>query len=300
VRALACGFVVCLVSVSGIGGVLHTTSRYTVFSVRAQTAAAAVPALEVRTTGFDPARLSEADQQRWQDLKREIEGRYPMLQKRGRERIVLRYWNLARAAGNRFHDEQWFAFPDGTVIFNKLLYGRTKSFWEVTDDVSGTSIGVIRRSVLSKGWALAHETAVVECPYGPPIQVSASGRAKAERKLGLALAQCWSRIKDGPRRRLGRALTMMQSLQSRSMDKSKLLDDVKKGLIFSLPISDLAGALGLGKCPRVTVKIVSGPSDLSDAFEPVDDEIAKRFCGEKGWKPIDLTVAFDRAVSELP
>ncbi|NOZ79727.1 MAG: hypothetical protein GXP48_11225 [Acidobacteria bacterium] len=300
VRVFVCGFVISLVSISGIAAVLHMMNEYVVFSVKTQNGAAVVPALAVHSTGFDPAKLSEADQQRWLDLEREIDGRYPMLKTRGRARILVRYSNLARKAGLRFHDEQWFAFPDGTVIFNLLLYGRTRSCWEVTDDVSGTSIRVIRSYLFSKGWTLAHETGTVECPYGSPIQISASSSTEAQDKLGHALAQCWSRIKDGPRRRLGRALTMMQSLYSRNMAGKNQVDSLKKGLLFTLPIPDMASALGLGKCPRIHVEIAFGPRDPSEALEPVDEEVAKRFCGTSGWRPIDLTVPFDQAVSALP
>ena len=63
-RAFFCGFVACLVSAGGTAGILHTTKGAVVFSVRVQNAATPVPALAVHTTGFDPAKLSEADQQR--------------------------------------------------------------------------------------------------------------------------------------------------------------------------------------------------------------------------------------------
>jgi hypothetical protein len=163
--------------------------------------------------------LNEADQDRWHGLESRIDGRYPMLGKMGRARIVGQFLRTARRAGSRHHGEQRFVFPDGDVVFDLLTHGRDKGRWQVADDVPGVTIGVtILISPGSDGGPDA-ESDVVECTGGfrSEVHLVPAHEGKAWEPLQKALAACWSHLKDGPSG-WGRALALMQSLEAHNMD----------------------------------------------------------------------------------
>ncbi len=115
------GLVLAAPCVAPRAATLHEAVGYAVLSVKAP-AAAAVPVLAIDTTGFDPAVLDQADQNTWHDLENRIDGRYPLLKSWGRSRIVGQFLRMARSVGSRYHNEYWFALPEGEVVFNWLGY----------------------------------------------------------------------------------------------------------------------------------------------------------------------------------
>ncbi len=170
----------------------------------------------------------------------------------------------------------------------------------MTDDVSGLTIS-IKGSFSGPLTAASTEASyVVSCVDGSQTRVGPTSPRKAIMPLQKALAACWSRVKDGPRTRMGRALLLVAALQSRQADSKSLDTLFRSGAIFMLPVPDLSSVLGLGTLPRLKITMAVAPRPFEDMLEPIPDDVQKRFCGDEGCRLLDLTEPFDKVVDALP
>jgi len=279
---------------SAAATVLPVSVSYSVAEISPVGGAGPVSFLQVHTIGFDPANLDKAERQHWQDFQQRAGGRYELVDRPGRARLVVEFMKIAEAAGYRDDVQVWIVLHNGDTVRVQRLYSLPEhdSAWVISDGVTGEYLLVVRRG----GESGPVTSGFVEC-NGRRAEVAGSDQFPSA--AGSQVARAWGRLSADARKRLGQALTILVSLTAGDVDDVGPSAVDRQGYRLAVPPFDVE-PLELGESPRLNVK-VTVPRKTPPSLAGLDDAaVVKRFTGPRGWRAPDLSKPFAKLVSSLP